>query len=95
MLELLLAYVLKKLVRVERNISVNLAQLSTVEADLCSRPLRTIRILLGSVMEGWCVFQIPRAECHQLGCYVAFCNAALKSRFTAHTRLEHPEPPTF
>jgi hypothetical protein len=46
---------LKELVRVERNISVNLGQCDTVKDDSCSRPLCTIGISLSSVVEGWCV----------------------------------------
>jgi hypothetical protein len=49
-----------ELFRVEHNIMVNLVHCQPVQANSRSRPLGTIRISLSSVVEGWCVIQIPR-----------------------------------
>jgi hypothetical protein len=46
---------LKDLVRVEHNEMVNLVHCQMVQAYSRSHPLRTIRISLRSVVEGWCV----------------------------------------
>jgi len=80
-----------KLVRVEHNITMNLVHCQPVQGNSRARPLGSIRISLRSVVEGWCVIQIPRTERYQLLRYVPLCNAPLRSRFIVHIRLKTPK----
>jgi hypothetical protein len=82
-----------KLFRVEHNITMNLVHCQPVQGNSRACPLGSIRISLRSVVEGWCVIQIPRTERYQHGRYVPLCNAPLRSHFIAHIRLETPKAP--
>jgi hypothetical protein len=83
-----------ELFKIEHNITVNLVHCQPVQANSRSRPLGTIWISLRSVVEGWCVIQIPQTECHQFYRYVTLRNAPLRGCFIAHIRLETPKAPS-
>jgi len=85
---------MEELFRVEHNITVNLVHCQPVQANSRSCPLRTIRISLRPVVEGWCIIQIPRTERYQFGRYITLRNAPLRSRFIAHIRLETHKAPS-
>jgi hypothetical protein len=72
---------------------MNLVHCQPVQGNSRALPLGSIRISLRSVVECWCVIQIPWIERYQLGRYVPLCNAPLRSRFIAHSRLETPKTP--
>jgi hypothetical protein len=83
-----------KLVRVEHNITMNLVHCQPVQGNSRARPLASIMISLRSVVEGWCVIQIPRTERYKLHRYVPLYNAPLRSHFIAHIRLKTPKTPS-